>query len=124
MNLPAANCVRRALRDAEERRTSIEVHMPGGLDPSMREIIQDILSSPVPLAVALEGSSFFSLPPRITSLLDLRISCWQIRGALASMGAFMLSVMAQLLPLHKAPLRNGPAPFVACMSRVGRSVHT
>jgi len=124
MNLPAANCVRRALRDAEERRTSIEVHMPGGLDPSMREIIQDILSSPVPLAVALEGSSFFSLPPRITSLLDLRISCWQIRGALASMGAFMLSVMAQLLPLHQASLRSDPAPFVARMDRVSQSVPT
>ena len=96
--------------------------MPGGLDPSMREIIQDILSSPVHLAVVLEGSSVFSLPPRITSLLDLRISPWQVRGALASMGAFMLSEMAQLLPLHKAPLRNGPVPFVARMDRVSQSV--
>jgi membrane-bound ClpP family serine protease len=70
MNLPAANCVRRALRDAEERRTGlvvIEMHMPGGLDPSMRKIIQDVSSSPVPLAVSLEGLSFFSLPPWITS---------------------------------------------------------
>jgi hypothetical protein len=45
MNLPEANCVRRALRHAKEQRTSlvvIEMHTPGRLDPSMRKIIQDI----------------------------------------------------------------------------------
>jgi membrane-bound serine protease (ClpP class) len=54
INLPAANYVKRTLRDAEERRTSlvvIEMDTPDGSDHSMREIIQDILSSPVPVAV-------------------------------------------------------------------------
>jgi membrane-bound serine protease (ClpP class) len=54
INPPAANYVKRALLDAEEQKASlvvIQMDTPGGLDHSMREIIQEILASPVPVAV-------------------------------------------------------------------------
>ena len=59
INPPVANYLKRALRDAEEQKASlaiIETDTPGGLDHSMREIIQDILSSPVPVAVYVSPS--------------------------------------------------------------------
>ena len=59
INPPAANYVQRALQDAEEQSASlvvIQIDTPGGLDPSMREIIQNILSSPVPVAVYVSPS--------------------------------------------------------------------
>ncbi|HEU0295529.1 MAG TPA: nodulation protein NfeD [Anaerolineales bacterium] len=59
INPPVANYLKRALRDAEEQRASlvvIQMDTPGGLDHSMREIIQDILSSPVPVAVYVSPS--------------------------------------------------------------------
>lgn len=51
--------VRRGLRQADEIGAAIvvlEMDTPGGLDSSMREIIQDILSSPVPVAVFVSPS--------------------------------------------------------------------
>ena len=54
INPPAANYLKRVLQDAEEQRASlvvIQMDTPGGLDSSMRAIIQDVLSSPVPVAV-------------------------------------------------------------------------
>lgn len=59
INPPAANYVQRALQDAEEQRASlvvIQIDTPGGLDHSMREIIQGILMSPVPVAVYVSPS--------------------------------------------------------------------
>lgn len=59
INPPAANYLTRALRDAEEQKAGlvvIQMDTPGGLDHSMREIIQDILSSPVPVAVYVSPS--------------------------------------------------------------------
>ena len=54
VNPPVANYLKRVLQDAEEQRASlvvIQMDTPGGLDPSMREIIQNILCSLVPVAV-------------------------------------------------------------------------
>jgi membrane-bound serine protease (ClpP class) len=59
INPPAANYLKRALRDAEEQRASlvvIQMDTPGGLDHSMREIVQEILASPVPVAVYVSPS--------------------------------------------------------------------
>lgn len=59
VNPPVANYLKRDLQDAEEQRASlvvIQMDTPGGLDPSMREIIQNILCSPVPVAVYVSPS--------------------------------------------------------------------
>lgn len=54
INPPVASYLARALQDAEDQNAQlvvIEIDTPGGLDTSMREMIQLILASPVPVAV-------------------------------------------------------------------------
>jgi len=59
INPPAADYINRALEAAEEQNASlvvIQMDTPGGLDTSMRQIIQGILASPVPVAVYVAPS--------------------------------------------------------------------
>jgi membrane-bound serine protease (ClpP class) len=59
INPPAANYLDRELQDAAERNARLVVIVmdtPGGLESSMREMIQDILASPVPVAVYVSPS--------------------------------------------------------------------
>jgi membrane-bound serine protease (ClpP class) len=59
INPPLANYVERAVNEAIQADAQLVVIMidtPGGLDTSMREIIQRILSSPVPIAVYVAPS--------------------------------------------------------------------
>jgi len=59
INPPAADYINRALEAADEENASlivIQMDTPGGLDTSMRQIIQGILASPVPVAVYVAPS--------------------------------------------------------------------
>lgn len=59
INPPVANYLERVLDDAEANNASlvvIELDTPGGLDNSMREMIQAILASPVPVATYVSPS--------------------------------------------------------------------
>jgi membrane-bound serine protease (ClpP class) len=61
--------------------------------------------------------------PGSPALPDLRINPWVVGGATASMGAFMLLVMAQVVRSHKAPLRTGPEQFVGRTARVHQDLN-
>lgn len=59
INPPVANYLKRVLAEAQAENGSlvvIELDTPGGLDSSMREMIQAILGSPVPVAVYVAPS--------------------------------------------------------------------
>jgi membrane-bound serine protease (ClpP class) len=56
--------------------------------------------------------------PGSPALPDLSVNPWVVGGATASMGAFMLLVMAQVVRSHKAPLRTGPEQFIGRTARV------
>ena len=72
------------------------------------------------LVAFLLGGLILFLPfrPGSPALPDLRINPWVVSGATASMGAFMLLVMVQVIRSRKAPLRTGPEQFVGRMARV------
>ena len=71
------------------------------------------------MAFLLGGLILFQpFRPESPALPDLRINPWVVGAATASMGAFMLFVMAQVVRSHKVPLRTGPEQFVGRMARV------
>jgi membrane-bound serine protease (ClpP class) len=51
-------------------------------------------------------------------LPDLRVDPWVVSGATASMGAFMLLVMVQVVRSHKTPLRSGAEQYIGRTARV------
>jgi membrane-bound serine protease (ClpP class) len=76
------------------------------------------------LAAFLLGGLILFQPfrPGSLALPDLRINPWVVGAATASMGAFMLFVMAQVVRSHKVPLRTGPEQFVGHMARVHQNL--
>ena len=68
----------------------------------------------------LQGGLILFQPfrPGSPALPDLSVNPWVVGGATASMAAFMLFVMTQIVRSHTAPLRTGPEQFIGRLARV------